>query len=100
MIIWATEIKIRAERRTGELLRDTAKAKQRNTGGKPSPHGNGLHTLNKIGVSRRQSSDWQKLASIPEPEFELRLAEAGRDTKTMTTAKILKPLDLDRPPLA
>jgi hypothetical protein len=33
MVIWATEIKLRAERRTGELLGETAKAGQRQTDG-------------------------------------------------------------------
>lgn len=37
MILWATEIKFRAERRTGELLRETAEAGQLHTKGERTP---------------------------------------------------------------
>ena len=94
MIQWATEIKIRAERRTGELLRATVKARQRQGKGRPqknAPSDGHLPTLIELGISEHQRDDWQKLADIPEPEFEHRLAEAARDPKTMMTAKVSKP---------
>jgi len=91
MIAWATEIKIRAERRTGELLLKTAEAEQRNTGGKPSSRNDGLPTLKKFKILPDQSSDWQKLAAIREAEFERRIKAASGDPSTMTTAKILRP---------
>ena len=64
LIGYATEIRMRAERRAGELLAEMAKAK----GGNPNlPTGNKVEpvdTLSDIGISKRQSSRWQKLAEI------------------------------------
>ena len=62
----AEEIKLRAERRAGELLKETAKhggdrkSKSRSQGG----------TLIEIGITKNQSSKWQKIANIPEEKFE------------------------------
>jgi hypothetical protein len=64
MIVWATEIKIRAERRTGELLRELAKSGQRRGRGQMSP-GDDISKLKDFGISRDQSADWQHLAEIP-----------------------------------
>lgn len=102
MVVWVTEIKLRAERRTGELLRETAANGQRRTAsnGRPAKAGSAdpaFPTLNMLKISEDQSKDWQKLAAIPEPEFEKRLANAARDPKTMTTAKILKPVVAPKP---
>ena len=79
----AAEIRIRAERRTGELLKETVVA------GNPgfSNCSPGVQ-LEDVGISRKQSSRWQKLADIPEPEFEERLRET---VKPPTTAGILRP---------
>ena len=60
MIAWATEIKVRAERRAGELLQQTQKAKRG-----PDKHGSGQRsqratseakTLSEIGINKSQSS--------------------------------------------
>lgn len=94
MVRWATEIKVRAERKMGELLRETAKARQRQTKGRPAKNGDSrphLPTLRQMGISSDQAKDAQNLAKIPEPEFEQRLAHAARDPGAMTTAKLLRP---------
>src|SRR6185503_631875 len=74
---------IRAERRAGELLRETGERKERRgRGGDQKSMSTRVDidrpTLKKLGVSLDQSSDWQKLAAIPQPEFERRLAAAAR----------------------
>jgi len=88
MLAWVTEIKLRAERRAGELLREMEK----HPGGNPnlSPHNDRLKRLRDSGVSRDQSSDWQKLASIPEPEFDRLLHRVAGDLGTVTTSSVLR----------
>jgi Zn ribbon nucleic-acid-binding protein len=71
----AATIRLRAERRGGELLREMPKAKgaQGNPGGQGAKivrlHDGTAQTLDDLGISKRQSSDWQKLAAIPEEKF-------------------------------
>jgi hypothetical protein len=83
----ACEIRLRAERRCGQLLQEMEKAKgapgNQYTG--PLDRREGSKTLADHGVSYDQSSRWQKLADIPEEEFEQRLR--GSD-KAIATALI------------
>jgi hypothetical protein len=83
------QIRLRAERRWGELYEKQGKARgNRNDGefgGRISPPPNNAKTLANMGVSKQQSSDWQKLADIPEPQFEEALAAPG----IPTTASLL-----------
>jgi len=61
-------IRIRAERRAGELLKDMQANGDRARGRpkKVSPQA----TLSKLGIAREQSSKWQQLAAIPKDKFE------------------------------
>lgn len=78
----ACEIRLRAERRAGQLLRETEKAK----GGRPTETGNTVlpvsdrSTLDDLGVSKKQSSDWQKLATVPDNDFEFALKAPTKPT--------------------
>jgi len=72
----AEEIKLRAERRAGELLPE-----QITIGTKSHPT-----TLSDIGVTKDQSSSWQRIASIPEEKFE----EYIQDKKEITTSGAVK----------
>lgn len=77
---------LEAERKMGEMLAQTERAKGAAAGGKKeSPRGNYIEprdsnpTLDDIGISKRESSEAQKLATIPEERFEA--LKAGVTTK-------------------
>lgn len=84
----AADIRIRAEVKTGELLSGSDKAQgNRHVNSRES----GGTTLKDIGVSKDQSSKWQKMAAIPEEEREGYLAQPGiPSTEGMIRAHELK----------
>lgn len=78
----AAEIRIRAERRLGQLLADQKAAGGLNKGQlKQGPvvvandRGKTVPTLADSGISKDLSSRAQKLAAVPEPEFEAEVGE-------------------------
>jgi len=94
---YAREIRLRAERRAGELLRNMEQTRERATRGSDAFRGNqhakvmSRHatspSLSSLGISRDQSSKWQKLAGVPEDQFE----DALRDPEHKpSTAGILR----------
>ncbi|MCI0349196.1 MAG: hypothetical protein L0Z53_07205, partial [Acidobacteriales bacterium] len=68
------EIKLRAERRAGELLREMEL--KDHTANLPKSHDVTLDkpTLSDLGIGKMQSSRWQAIAEIPEETFEAHLA--------------------------
>ncbi len=85
-------IRIRAERRAGELLRDMPKAKGAaepgtSRGVTPSDATRASHPLSDLGISYDQSSRWQKLADVPFERFERALAKTE---KKLSTTGIIK----------
>lgn len=89
MIQWATEIKVRAERRCGEMLT----VAEKNTGGNPnlSKHATGSPpTLADIGLTRNESSRYQQLAAMPAEHFETAVATAKETAGQVTTAFMLR----------
>ncbi len=103
MIQWVTEIKVRAERRAGQLLAEMPKAKgtQVNGGitGGPIvvPPVNDAKTLDQMGVSKNDSSRWQKLAAVPEEQFEQAVAAAKDIAGEVTTAAMLRAAKANEP---
>lgn len=89
MVLWASEIKVRAERRAGEMLAEMPK----HNGGRPAKTGNSAspvsETLKDMGVSKRQSAQWQKVAAIPDEKFE-KVVEEMKDAGLITTSAVLR----------
>ena len=93
LLQWATEIKVRAERRAGEMMRDMEK----NTGAKgigpiavTRLDRNQAPTLADMGISKNESSRWQKLAAVSNEKFEEAVAAAKEVAGEVTTAYLLK----------
>lgn len=86
------EIKLRAERKAGEMLAASPKA---------VPSGSNQHQdvsrdlthpprLADIGISRDQSSRWQAVAQIPERTFEAHIAATKDAGEELTTASLMR----------
>lgn len=104
----ACEIRIRAERRAGEILRDMDKAKgvqmdgrdesgsfrrsQDATTEKPK-------TLSDLGINKTQSSRYQALANIPEDIFEQHLADPVVKPSTVGLITRAKESPITQPPI-
>lgn len=96
LVQWATEIKVRAERKAGQMLAEMPKA----TGSKGT--GSNQHevrshdatapktTLADIGVTKSDSSRWQKLAAVSDDQFEHAVAAAKEVAGEVTTAAMLR----------
>ncbi len=82
----AAEIKVRAERRLGEMLREQKAAGGMNDGGRPTKTGSSLEpvlpTLAEVGIDKKLSMRSQQLAAMPEQHFETAIKAGG----TLTTA--------------
>jgi N6-adenosine-specific RNA methylase IME4 len=93
----AAELKLRAERQIGEMLKTAPKHKG---GGDRKSHAykeHSLHdergdiaTLKDRGISEIQSHRWQKVAGIDEPIFEKYLAESRDRGEIVTTAGMVR----------
>lgn len=85
------ELKLRAERRAGELLGETLRKPSQGRKPKASPDA----TLAALEVTRTQSSRWQAIASIPQNDFDSHIAAVLDKHEELTTASVLR---LARPP--
>lgn len=91
LIQYATEIKVRAERRCGELLKATADAGERATRGvNVERYDIDKPTLSDMGLTRDESSRYQQLAAMPAEHFETAVATAKATAGEVTTAFMLR----------
>lgn len=98
---YARDVRVRAARKAGELLKRMAENGQRDPGGhgprvESSPLTQ-LPQLDVLGITKGESARWQKLALVPEEEFERLVAEGkgeesiARAAKSRTANKPRKP---------
>lgn len=84
------EVCLWAERRAGELLETIPK----NEGGRPpknlSSDTTSFPTLPDLGITRDQSSAWQRIAGLPQERFEQHIVETKNAGKELTTAGMLR----------
>ena len=81
----AAEIKIRAQRKAGEILLKMEKATN-----KPKSQPAKLEQYKEIDITPSDASRWQQIASVPEATFEAFIAETKGEEKELTTAATLR----------
>jgi hypothetical protein len=94
LIIFATDIRLRAEIRAGDILLTMKKnqgAVSGKTGRKGKPVLDPRTKLSDLGITKTQSSRWQKLAALPKEKQEKRIA----DIKQKAEAAVAGPSDKD-----
>jgi len=103
LVQWATEIKVRAERKAGELLAGMEKSKGSKFNGRAPDgsvrrsHDDTAQTLADVGVTKVQSSRWQSLAGMSDEHFETAVATAKETAGQVTTAFMLREASGTRP---
>jgi hypothetical protein len=108
LILWATEIKVRAERQAGAMLTAMAERGERavqGDGPKFDPQNSSIvglstdkpATLADLGVNKRESYRWQSLASMSDEHFETAVATAKDTAGQVTTAFMLREAKAAKP---
>lgn len=88
------EIKLRCERRIGEMLDEMPKQH----GARPADKTTGLQdetpllpkTLSDIGITKSDSSRWQTISSLPEDKFEKYIAQVKKSNEELTTVGMVR----------
>ncbi|MGH8553409.1 MAG: MT-A70 family methyltransferase, partial [Methylococcales bacterium] len=92
MVNWAAEIKVRAERKAGELLIEMKDNGERHGKGRieNQMYRGGTFKLHDMELNRNQSSRYQQIARIPETAFEAKIANAKESGKEITSVGMRK----------
>jgi hypothetical protein len=100
LIKHATEIRMRAERRAGELLAEMKERGERDDGrGNRNPvlkSQGATPKLSDLGISKTQSSRWQALAALEPDKFETRVEQAAATAYDRLTGRFLKEAEIAR----
>lgn len=83
----AARLRLEAERKAGALLAESEKQAGART---PTESRSVTPRLQDLGVTKKQSSDWQRMAKVPEPIFEAHVEQAQRKGEALTTAGVVQ----------
>jgi hypothetical protein len=89
----AADLKLRAERRLGQLLECLA---PRGGDHRSSRRKGARSALAELGVTHNQSSRWRREAALSDREFEKYLADAKRRGERVTAADVLRLAEMSR----
>lgn len=87
----AARLRLEAERKAGSILAEMDR--QRPVDGRPkvSEHPTlSKPKLSDLGVSRQQASDWQRMAAVPDEDFEAHVQAVVTADKPLTTAGVVE----------
>ena len=84
---YAAEIRVRAERKAGEMLEVGG---PKHGGDRKSESRSNVTTLKDLDISRDESSQWQRLAAVPEDVFESKVQQAKESEEPLSLRKFLK----------
>lgn len=96
LIQYATEIKVRAERRCGEMTARMDKAQGRRTSSDDAKKSK-AEQLEEVGISVQEAHRYENLAAMPEEHFETAVATAKSTAGEVTTAFMLRAAKKHRP---
>lgn len=82
----AAEVKLRAERQAGKLLRQMVLR----GGDRRSKYHNERLKLDDLGISRNQSTRWQMQSQVPENVFQEHIRETCQAGKELTSARLIR----------
>ena len=102
LIVQATDIRMRAERRAGELLSEMAERGERQRPG-DNPQGRNSRgsrplapKLADLGINKTQSSRWQALAALSADRFEVKVENASKRSYDQIAQRFLKEAEIER----
>lgn len=94
MVNAAAEIKLRAERRAGQILAEMEKHPAGRPPNNPSSETRDLPPrLADLGITHDQSSNWQQMAQVPASKFEQHLAERKDAGEEITLKSVLRMIE-------
>lgn len=86
----AARLRIEAERKAGALLAEAPKNDgTRLTGGRQVRPPDETPKLSDLGISKQQSSDWQRIAKVPDEVFEAHVEQVQRKGEALTTGGVV-----------
>jgi hypothetical protein len=78
LIQMATDLRLRAARRGGQMLKQMLVEGERDPGGRGRIGSRPKTQLRHLGIAKSQSARWQKIAALPEPVFETYVIETRK----------------------